>query len=138
MFPKPAPNALTSLRGHMCHFIKCVLSFIDIFAICVCLCHTEMSCFCILVFTCWERADQCDNFSFVLSCSHLLFWVMCGTWLYLFLIFAFHKEHDYILFMGGDLNSFWDIKHFMKWRGWAWPCLPSRTSWLVLVNASQL
>ena len=25
-----------------------------------------------------------------------------------------HKEHEYIWFMGGDLNGFQDITHFMK------------------------
>ena len=29
-----------------------------------------------------------------------------------------HKEEEYIWLMGGDLNSFQDIKHFVKWRGW--------------------
>ena len=27
---------------------------------------------------------------------------------------AYHKEQQYIWFMGGDLNSFRDITHFMK------------------------
>ena len=27
---------------------------------------------------------------------------------------AYHKEQKYILFMGGDLNGFRDITHFMK------------------------
>ena len=31
-----------------------------------------------------------------------------------------HKEQEYIWFMGGDLNSFRDIKHFVK-RGWGMP-----------------
>ena len=34
---------------------------------------------------------------------------------------ACHKEQQYIWFMGEDLNSFWDITHFMKWRGWGIP-----------------
>ena len=28
-----------------------------------------------------------------------------------------HKEQEYILFMGGDLNGFRDIKHFVKRGG---------------------
>ena len=31
-----------------------------------------------------------------------------------------HKEQEYIWFMGGDLNGFRDIKHFVK-RGWGMP-----------------
>ena len=31
------------------------------------------------------------------------------------------KEQEYICFMGGDLNVFQDIMHFMKWRGGACP-----------------
>ena len=31
------------------------------------------------------------------------------------------KEREYIRFMGGDLNGFQDIMHFMKWRGWGMP-----------------
>ena len=34
---------------------------------------------------------------------------------------AYHKEQQYIWFIGGDLNSFRDITHFMKWRGWDMP-----------------
>ena len=34
---------------------------------------------------------------------------------------AYHKEQQYIWFMGGDLNGFRDITHFMKWRGWGMP-----------------
>ena len=30
----------------------------------------------------------------------------------------YHKKQDYIWFMGGDLNGFRDITHFMKWTGW--------------------
>ena len=32
-------------------------SFVDLFVICVCLCHTDMSVSCSLVVTYWERAD---------------------------------------------------------------------------------
>ena len=31
------------------------------------------------------------------------------------------KEQEYIWFMGGDLNDFQDIMHFMKRRGWGMP-----------------
>ena len=34
---------------------------------------------------------------------------------------ACHKEQQYIWFMGADQNSFRDITHFMKWRGWGIP-----------------
>ena len=33
----------------------------------------------------------------------------------------YHKEQEYIWFMGGDLNSFQDIMHFMKRAGGACP-----------------
>ena len=34
---------------------------------------------------------------------------------------ACHKEQQYIWFMGGNLNSFRDITHFIKWREWGMP-----------------
>ena len=34
---------------------------------------------------------------------------------------AYQKEQQYIWFMGGDLNGFRDITHFMKCRGWGIP-----------------
>ena len=33
---------------------------------------------------------------------------------------SYHKEQEYIWFMGGDLIGFSDIRPFMKWRGGAW------------------
>ena len=32
-----------------------------------------------------------------------------------------YLRQEYIWFMGGDLNGFQDIMHFMKWRGWGMP-----------------
>ena len=32
-----------------------------------------------------------------------------------------HKKHEYIWFMGGDLNGFLDNKLFMKLAGWSMP-----------------
>ena len=55
-------------------------------------CHAVMSVHCSLVVTCWERADLLALLyvlSCVLSLSHVVSWVRCGTWLYRFLIFAF-------------------------------------------------
>ena len=44
------------------------------------------------VITCWERADLlallCVVFSCILSLSHMVSRVSCGTWLYRFLVFA--------------------------------------------------
>ena len=43
---------------------------------------------CCLVVTCWERAALLVGvFIVFLLLSHVVFWVMCGAWLYPFLIF---------------------------------------------------
>ena len=59
---------------------------------CFRVCHAFMSVHCSLVITCWERdnlfALVCVMFYCVLSLSHVVSWVRCGTWLYRFLIFA--------------------------------------------------
>ena len=34
---------------------------------------------------------------------------------------SYHKEQEYILVRGGDLNGFSDLWPFMKWRDGAWP-----------------
>ena len=44
-----------------------------------------------------------------------------------------HKEQEYILFMGGDLNGFQDIMHFMKSAGRA---CPRGTQGSMLLNAA--
>ena len=33
----------------------------------------------------------------------------------------YHIKQEYILYKGGDLNSFQDIMHFMKLSGWGMP-----------------
>ena len=52
-----------------------------------------MSVYCSLVVTCWGRADLLAllvwHFLVLLSFSHMLSWVGCGTSLYRFLIFVF-------------------------------------------------
>ena len=64
-----------------------------LFVFCFCLCHTVLSVPCSLVVTCLERTDLLAllyiMFSCVLSLSHMVSWVRCGTWLYWFLIIAF-------------------------------------------------
>ena len=48
---------------------------------------------CSLVVTCWEKVDLlalfCVMFLCVLSLSHTVLWVRCGTWLYCFLVVVF-------------------------------------------------
>ena len=45
------------------------------------------------IVTCWDRADLLALLYVMLSCvlsrSHMVFWVRCGIWLYVSLIFAF-------------------------------------------------
>ena len=73
---KPSSNFLTDRS-------KAVLFLWILFVICICLCHTAISVSCSLMVTCWERADLlallCVMFSCVLSLSHNVSWVRCGT-----------------------------------------------------------
>ena len=46
---------------------------------------------------------------------------------------AYHKKQDSIWFRGGDPNAFWDIRPFMKWRGWGKTLRDPKLVWL---NAS--
>ena len=59
----------------------------------ICVCHPVLtSIYCSLVVTCWERTDLLAllyvMFHCVLSLPGGVSWVKCGTWVYLFLIFA--------------------------------------------------
>ena len=45
-----------------------------------------------------------------------------------------HKEQEYIWFMGGDLNSFQDIMHFMKRGGGPAPRGPPWYPWSMSLN----
>ena len=57
------------------------------------ICHTFLSVHCSAVVTCWERAGLLALLYVMFSCvyelSHVVSWIMCGTGLYRFLIFAF-------------------------------------------------
>ena len=75
---------------------KAVLHFVDpflLFVFHVCLCYSFLPVPCSLVITCWERVALLALlyvvFSCILSLSHMVSWVRCGTWLYRILIFAF-------------------------------------------------
>ena len=47
---------------------------------------------------------------------------------------SYHKEQQYIWFRGGDLNNFWDIRPYMKWREWGIPLgNPSQCLWFSLI-----
>ena len=66
---------------HLTDRSKAVLLLWILFGIC--LCHTAMSVSCSLMVTHWERADLlallCVMFPCVLSLSHTVSWVRCGT-----------------------------------------------------------
>ena len=68
------------------------------FFVCLCL-PSVIFVYCNLVVTCWERADLlallCMTFSCVLSLSHMVSWIICGTCLYGFLL-SFFKTLQYI------------------------------------------
>ena len=68
-------------------------SFSFIYVSCLSLLYVVLCVTCSLVITCWERVYLldllCVIFSCVLSLSHMVSQVRCGTWLYRFLIFAF-------------------------------------------------
>ena len=87
---------------------------------------SRLSLLCCLVYslqpciTCWERADLlvllCVMFSCVLSLSHMVYPVRRGTWLYLFLIFAFFNRK-------WNPNMYkWNFKSSCKkWNKFWWP-----------------
>ena len=94
----------------------------------VCLWHIVEPVSCSFVVTWWERDDLlpllCVMFSCFLSLSHSISWFRCGTWLYLFLIFAFcltlvegiirNILWNYFYFIGIILNfHISDIEHFL-------------------------
>ena len=57
-------------------------------------CHTVLSVRCILVITCWEKADFLALSYVMPSCVLSLFhtsWVRCCIWLHRFLFFAFFQ-----------------------------------------------
>ena len=62
---------------------KVVLLLKILFVVCICLYHTVMSVYCSLEVTCWERADLLALLFVMLSCvlsfSHTMSWVRCGT-----------------------------------------------------------
>ena len=70
-----------------------IWGYFSVFMFHVCLYYTVLSVHSSLVITCWERADLltllCITFPCVLSLSHTVSWVRCGTWLYRTLSFAF-------------------------------------------------
>ena len=47
---------------------------------------------------------------------------------------SYHKKQGYIWYRGGDLNGFWDMRHFMKWRGGAdHQGIPGLCRWMRLI-----
>ena len=57
-----------------------------------------------------------------------------GTPRFMSLNASFHKKQGYIWFRGGDLNGFWDMRPFMKWRGGANPQgTPGLCHWMRLI-----
>ena len=47
---------------------------------------------------------------------------------------SYHKKQGYIWFRGGDLNGFWDMRPFKKWRGGADPQgTPGLCHWMRLI-----
>ena len=67
-----------------------------LFVVHVCLCDTILSAPCSLVVTCWERTGLLALLC-VLSLSHMVSWVRCGTWLHRVLIFVFFHFSLYLM-----------------------------------------
>ena len=68
-------------------------SFVDFLLFMFRVCHAVLSVYCSLVVICLERANLlallCEMLTCVLSLSHLVSLVRCGTWMDQFLIFSF-------------------------------------------------